>query len=179
METSAHSLVDRPDLTPSVRRIGGEVWEEYLGQSRAIRAFWPRLYDDFSAYQLALCNPEGVVVAVAHAIPFRWDGSLDDLPAGVDDVLARGFREQREGVSANTLSALAIAVGLEHRRQGHSQRAVLALRDVAAKAGSPVSSPPSAQPGRSATRSRPLRSTSIGRAGTDRRTIPGCERTGV
>ena len=42
----------------------------------------------------------------ARSIPVRWDGTVDDLPAGIDGAIARGFDEG----GANVLCALVIMV---------------------------------------------------------------------
>ena len=61
----------------------------------------------------------------------RWDGTVDDLPAGIDGAIARGFDEG----GANALCALVIMVPRDLQSRGLSAAAVGAMRDVAVEHG--------------------------------------------
>jgi hypothetical protein len=54
----------------------------------------------------------GEVVGRGRTIPFRWDGTLDDLPRGID---ALGLRALEDTQTPNALSALAAEVHPEYR----------------------------------------------------------------
>jgi hypothetical protein len=69
------------------------------------------------------------VVGRGRAIPFRWDGSLDDLPAGTGAV---GLRAVSEQAAPTAVSALAAEV--ERDRQGHGlSRLILQAMALAAR----------------------------------------------
>ena len=68
------------------------------------------------------------IVARACAIPTRWDGTLDDLPAGLDAAIERSFEE---GSEANVLCAMLIAVPRAHRGRHVSTDALRAMLDLA------------------------------------------------
>jgi hypothetical protein len=76
------------------------------------------VYDQFS----------DTVVARGRTIPFRWDGSLDDLPRGID---ALGLRAIAEPETPNALSALAAEVAHSSRGKGLSGLVIQAMGDVA------------------------------------------------
>ncbi len=61
----------------------------------------------------------------------RWDGTIGDLPAGIDGAIARGFDE----VGANTLCALVIMVPRAVRSRGASRRALEGMVEIAGRHG--------------------------------------------
>ncbi len=63
----------------------------------------------------------------ARSIPVRWDGTVDDLPAGIDGAIARGFDEG----GANVLCALVIMVPPGLQGRGLSRLGVEAMTDIA------------------------------------------------
>jgi len=72
------------------------------------------------------------VIARGQAIPFTWDGTLADLPAGIDAV---GLRALEEPGPPTALSALAAEVATDHQGRGISSLVVGAMADVARAAG--------------------------------------------
>jgi hypothetical protein len=71
------------------------------------------------------------IVARARSIPVRWDGSLDDLPSGIDGAIARGFDEG----GANVLCALVIMVPRDLQGRGLSAVAVRGMLELARRHG--------------------------------------------
>lgn len=71
------------------------------------------------------------ILARARSIPIRWDGSNDDLPAGIDGAIARGFEKEE----ANVLCALLIAVPAARQGGGVSRTALEAMVAIARKHG--------------------------------------------
>jgi hypothetical protein len=67
------------------------------------------------------------VLARARAIPVRWDGTLEDLPAGIDGAIARGFDEP----GANVLCALVIMVPRPLQGRGASRLALEGMIEIA------------------------------------------------
>lgn len=64
-------------------------------------------------------------------LPVRWDGSLDDLPRGIDGVFARAFEEK----GANVLCAVNVTVPPELRGRGLSAKALERMRELAREQG--------------------------------------------
>ena len=71
------------------------------------------------------------MLARARSIPLRWDGTLDDLPEGIDGAIARGFDEG----GANTLCALVIMIPRDLQGGGLSAIAVRAMANLGRAAG--------------------------------------------
>jgi len=61
----------------------------------------------------------------------RWDGAIDDLPAGIDGAIARGFDDG----GGNTLCALLIAVATTAQQRGVSRTALEGMIGIAREHG--------------------------------------------
>jgi GNAT superfamily N-acetyltransferase len=129
------TLAQRPDLADHVRRLGPEVWPEFLQHDAVCGRYWRSLYSAFARFQVLLCDAADVVIAVGHTIPVRWDGTLADLPAGLDGVLERAAGDANGGRVPTALSALAAIVAPGHQRQGLSAMVLRAMRSTAAAHG--------------------------------------------
>ncbi len=71
------------------------------------------------------------ILARARSIPIRWDGTLEDLPAGIDGAIARGFDEG----GANVLCALLVAVPRAAQQRGASRLALAGMAEIARAGG--------------------------------------------
>ena len=123
---------DRPDLREiRSERLSRRTFPEYMHHNQSGTRYWRRLYDEYPEFQLALLD-EDELVAELHSLPAAWDGSLEDLPPGWDDIFPRAVESGRE---ATALFALAISVLPE--RQGNRLSSVVlnAMRDAARDAG--------------------------------------------
>ena len=87
----------------------------------------------FARFQLLLYDAAaGRVVGRGRTIPFHWDGSLADLPAGIDAVGLRGVAAQ---APPTALSALAAEVEADRQGQGLSGVLLRAMARLAGLAG--------------------------------------------
>jgi len=89
--------------------------------------YWPRLTEERPEFQFHLVGEAGEILARGRSIPIRWNGTLDDLPAGIDGAIARGFDEG----NANILCALVIMVPQALQGRGLSAVAVGAMLELA------------------------------------------------
>jgi hypothetical protein len=101
---------------------------EYNNHGDVLNRYWPRLVAELPDFQFHVVDGEDIL-ARARAIPVRWDGTIDDLPAGIDGAIARGFDE----VGASVLCALVIMVPRALQGRGVSRLAVEGLREIAAR----------------------------------------------
>jgi GNAT superfamily N-acetyltransferase len=119
----------RPDL---VERLGEveDVWPEFLHHTDAtFNALWSRVRREFPDFQLMLYDDDtDSVVGRGQTIPFRWDGSLEDLPDGVDGVVRRVFEV---GGEPTTLSALVAVVDPRYQGRGLSTLVINGMRALA------------------------------------------------
>ena len=67
------------------------------------------------------------ILARARCVPVRWDGTVEDLPAGIDGAIARGFDEE----GADVLCALLIVVPGDLQGRGLSAEALRAMVEIA------------------------------------------------
>ncbi len=103
-----------------------DAFPEYNYHADVVNRYWPRVMEERAEFQFNLLEGDEIV-ARACTIPTRWNGSLDDLPEGLDDALARGFEEE----GANVLCAMLIAVPGSHRGRRISTDALRAMLDLA------------------------------------------------
>ena len=104
---SAVTAEDRPDLWELVntQHLFDGVWPEYNHHGNHAGRYFGALVPSHANLQVLFVDERsGRVVARGRAIPFRWDGTLNDLPAGID---ALGIRAITESAPPSALSALA------------------------------------------------------------------------
>lgn len=92
--------------------------------------YWPRLTEELPEYQFHVLDGDEVI-ARARCLPVRWDGTVEDLPEGIDGAMIRGFEER----GANVLCALLIAVPVAHRGTGASVAALAGMAEIAQRHG--------------------------------------------
>jgi GNAT superfamily N-acetyltransferase len=105
------------------------VWPEYNNHGNHAGRYFGALYPKHAEFQVLVVDARvDEVVARGRAIPFPWDGSLEDLPPGIDAV---GLRAVEEAAAPTALSALAAEVLPEYREQGLSGVLIEAMAAVA------------------------------------------------
>ena len=85
-----------------------------------------RLREVFPDFQFEL-EESGELLAHGRSLPVRWDGTLEDLPRGIDGAFARAFEER----GANVLCAVGIGVPAALRGRQYSGRALERMLQVA------------------------------------------------
>jgi hypothetical protein len=99
-------------------------------------AFFGRLPEVFPHWQQLLLDDDDRVVGKVNAIPFRWDGTDDDLPdRGWDAVLERGFGARRRGIPATAVSLLEARLAPDLLGGGRSREMLEAMGARAVEAG--------------------------------------------
>jgi hypothetical protein len=121
---------ERPDLVEAAWALMRDVLPEYNNHGDVLNRYWPRLTDELPEFQFHLVDGDEPV-ARARSIPVPWDGTVEDLPAGIDGAIERGF----EKGAANVLCALLIAVPSARQRQGLSGLAVEGMVEIARRHG--------------------------------------------
>ncbi len=126
------TAAERPELWEQAEKAFPVVWPEYNLHGDVADAYFAALYPRHAHVQVLVHDVERErVVARGRAIPFRWDGTLHDLPAGIDAV---GLRSLEEAGAPTALSALAVEVVPEERQRGLSGVVLRALARAAATA---------------------------------------------
>lgn len=127
------TLERRPYLAEQVGRLAGEVWPTFM--LHADTPYWDSLFDAFAGSQILFCDPADNLIALGHTIPFVWDGTLEDLPPTINEVMERAINAHRECRSPTALSALAALVSPEHQGRGLSSEVLQAMRSLATEYG--------------------------------------------
>jgi len=123
----------RPDL---VERLGEveDVWPEFIHHTgETFNTLWSRVRREFPDFQLVLYDDDtDTLVGRGQTIPFRWDGTFEDLPDGVDGVVQQVFAGDGEPTA---LSALVAVVDPRYQGRGLSRLVIEGMRGVAAEHG--------------------------------------------
>jgi len=122
------TTAERPDLAERAWELVQDVLPEYNNHGDVLNRYWARLTEERGEFQFTLADGDEPV-ARARCLPIRWDGTVGDLPPGIDGAIARGFDEG----DANVLCALLIMVPRTVQRRGVSRLAVEAMREIAAR----------------------------------------------
>ena len=93
--------------------------------------YWGRVLEERPEFQFFLLEGDELL-ARAYTIPVRWDGTVEDLPDGLDGALERAFRDDAK---PNALCALLIAVPRARRQRGASMDALRAMVDLGRRHG--------------------------------------------
>ena len=97
--------------------------------------YWDSLFDTFAGFQILFCDSADTLITLGHTISFVWDGTLEDLPPTIDEVMEKAIDAHRERRAPTALSALAALVSPEHQGRGVSSKVLLAMRSLAAEHG--------------------------------------------
>ncbi len=75
--------------------------------------YWHCLTERFPEGRFYLCNEAtGAVLGAGNTVPVAWDGTVEGLPGGVDDMLIRAFGDDGPTSPPTAFSALqAVVVG--------------------------------------------------------------------
>jgi GNAT superfamily N-acetyltransferase len=123
----------RPDLWSRAEGEFRDAWPEYNQHGDVSGEYFGALVPRYAHLQFVILDPEAEqIVARGRSIPFRWDGTLADLPAGID---AMGLRAVSELSPPTVLSALAAEVRPDRRGGGVSRLVIGAMAERAAAAG--------------------------------------------
>ena len=125
------TVAERPDLVDLGWQATHDTMPEYNQHGEVLGRYWPRLTEERPQFQFHLLGERGEIVARARSIPIRWDGTVEDLPPGIDGAITRGFEEG----GATVLCALVIMVPRSQQGHGISAAAVGAMNDLALRHG--------------------------------------------
>src|SRR6266516_2974016 len=125
------TVEERPDLIERAFERTYETLREYNQHGDVLNRYWGRLTEERPEFQFHLLDDGEEILARARSLPVRWDGSIDDLPAGIDGAITRGLDES----GANVLCALLIQVPHDLQGRGLSRIAVEGMLQLARRHG--------------------------------------------
>jgi hypothetical protein len=117
---AAFTAAERPDLWARARDEGlfDALWPEYNNHGNDTGTYFGALMSRWADCQVLFVDRRvDRLIARARTIPFRWDGTLADLPAGIDAV---GLQAVNGSEAPTALSALAAEVGADYQGGGLS-----------------------------------------------------------
>jgi hypothetical protein len=118
---------DRPDLLEPAWERTKDVMPEYNNHGDVLNEYWGGLTEKHPDFQFGLVGDDDEIFARGRSIPVRWDGTISDLPDGIDGAIARGF----DVGGANVLCALVIMIPRDLQGRGLSSKAVEAMATIA------------------------------------------------
>jgi GNAT superfamily N-acetyltransferase len=131
------SLRERPERGDEYERLAELSWPRFLRQrdSLGLGQYWPQLFTTWADCQLLLIDGMGPTIAVTHAVPLVWAGTVEDLPSSIAEILGRAAADHAAGRAPTALCAIAAMVDPRYRGQGMSPAAVRAMVDLARARG--------------------------------------------
>jgi hypothetical protein len=130
-EMKTATVAMRPDLLERAWEQTGDTIPEYNLHGDVLNSYWRRLTEERPEFQFYLLGDDDEVLARGHSLPVRWDGSVDDLPGGIDNAIIRGFDEG----GANVLCAMLIPVPRNFQGRCLIPVVVQAIRELASQHG--------------------------------------------
>lgn len=121
------TVAERPDLVDRAWEVTKDTLPEYNNHGDVLGVYWGRLTDERPEFQFHLVDDDDEVLARARSIPLHWDGTVEDLPTGIDGAIARGF----DDADADTLCALLIMIPRDAQSRGLSAAALTAMTELA------------------------------------------------
>jgi hypothetical protein len=123
---------DRPELWAQTNEISEEVWPEYNLHGAVLGRFWGRLREELPDYQFVVYDDErDEVLAEGHTAPCPWDGTLNGLGAGIDEMVTTAFGALDAGAGATALCALAAEIRPRFQGLGLADRVLDVMSDLA------------------------------------------------
>jgi len=119
------TVAERPDLAEPAWEATNDTFPEYNSHGDVLNEYWGGLTEKFPEFQFHLID-DGQILARARCLPIRWDGTLDDLPDGIDEAIVRGIDEG----GGNTLCAMVIQIPRGLQGRGLSAAALEAMADI-------------------------------------------------
>lgn len=127
---------ERPDLVQRWYEMADKVWPELMLHDATVNRYWGGLARHYADCQLYLLDDEtDTLVGVGNTVPVAWDGTVDGLPGGIDDVLRAAIGGYETAPAPTTLCALQAALRPGNTGRGLSTLIIRAMREVAVRRG--------------------------------------------
>lgn len=88
MTLAVASAAERPELIDRAWERTRDLLPEHNNHGDVLNRYWGQLIEELPLFQFHLVEGDEPV-ARARSLPIRRDGSVDDLPAGIDGAIAR------------------------------------------------------------------------------------------
>lgn len=126
---------DRPDLAGQAGEALLADWPEFILHDRQAQEAMPRAWTLFPQFDIRILEG-GEVIAGGWAVPLRWDGTGDGLPAGgYDGALTQALAGHDNAEAPDTLCIMAAAVRPGRKRAGLGSQVIAELRRRGGQSG--------------------------------------------
>lgn len=126
-EVNVVTASERPDLVEPAWEQTKDTLPEFNNHGELLNPYWNRLEREHPDFQFFLLGAGDEILVRGHSLPLHWNGSISDLPAGIDGAIQRGFDDGRD---PDTLCALLVAVRPDVQSRGLSATALKAMREI-------------------------------------------------
>jgi hypothetical protein len=138
METVADCL-RRATTAPTIRdhiiRTDAGAYPTFMLHTQSAE-LWDEVYDRFPEYQIVLTQAvTGDHIGHGNMVPFRWNGTIEDLPRDAVDMIQRACSDQRLGHPHTVVGALQAVIAPKFQRSGKSALVLQSMAAVAAESG--------------------------------------------
>jgi hypothetical protein len=130
MAITVEPMHSRPRPEDQLARLFAGGWPEFIFHDQQTKRYIGRVRELFADLELVLLDGDEIVAA-GWAVPLRWSGAIDDLPAGYNDSLARAVEGHVAGAAPDALAILAAQVRSGRQGKGLASELLLALRNLA------------------------------------------------
>jgi hypothetical protein len=120
------TYAERPELALPAWEATSDTMPEYNNHGDVLNRYWGRLTEERPEFQFHVVGDADEILARARSLPVRWDGTIEDLPVGIDGAIVRGFDEG----GANVLCAMVIQIPRNLQSRGLSAAALQAMADI-------------------------------------------------
>ena len=121
---------ERPDLEAQVPELFAEHWPEFIFHDLGVKPFSKRRAEYFGDLDFWALDGSGRLVGGCYGVPIAWDGTVEDLPEGYTDSLARSVNGHEEGIRPDTLVVMGAMVRTDEQGRGWASSVLTALREA-------------------------------------------------
>ncbi|MGZ4600102.1 hypothetical protein [Oryzihumus sp.] len=128
-------VAERPDLEALVPELFAEHWPEFIFHDLGVKPYVARRAEYFGDLDFWALDASGRLVGCCYGVPIAWDGTVEDLPSGYTESLARSVTGHEDGVAADTLVVMGAMVRGDEQGRGWASAVLLALREAGVASG--------------------------------------------
>jgi len=129
MNYRVYTLEQRPDLINQVEKLNEDAWPEFMLHGDVFH--WHTLFSTFTDFQILFCDQTNKIIASGFTVPLIWDGTLQDIPSTIEDVLLRALDVVETQQRPTTLVAVAAIVSKSSQGQGLSSTILREMTSLA------------------------------------------------
>ncbi|WP_020518977.1 hypothetical protein [Catelliglobosispora koreensis] len=128
---TAEPIGQRPRPGDQMEALFSDGWPKFISADEEVKLYFARIRELFGDLELVLLDDSDVLVAAGWAVPIQWDETIEDLPTGYTNSLARALKCYDAGAEPDTLVMCAAQIHPGRRGKGIASELLTALKTVA------------------------------------------------